>query len=27
VEKYASQGDRSLVTYWMGVTHWMPAKP
>ena len=25
VEKYVSQGDRSLVTYWMGVTHWMPA--
>ena len=25
-EKYVSQGDRSLVTYWRGITHWMPAK-
>lgn len=25
-EKYVSQGDRSIVNYWVGVTHWMPAK-
>lgn len=24
-EKYVSEGDRSLVTYWRNITHWMPA--
>jgi hypothetical protein len=26
IEKYVSQGDRLLVTYWRDITHWMPAK-
>lgn len=25
-EKYPSSMDRSIVTYWVGITHWMPAK-
>jgi len=25
VEKYPSHMDRSIITYWSAVTHWMPA--
>lgn len=24
-EKYPSEMDRAITTYWIGVTHWMPA--
>lgn len=25
IEKYTSEGDRSIVANWVGITHWMPA--